>query len=172
MEPLLTICIQTFNRSQYLESLIKDLPCSDNISVLVGDYSSDTVHADRNKIVCSNSKNVQYYKGKDGGLDYGFNERCAKSSTDFCWMMPDDDIIRKDCINKVLCLLEDKRPALLLVNSSVSNESLTKVIKERNLFFIDDVVAVNEDNLSDIEHILSYIGACIFNRNLWVGKHR
>ena len=166
----LTICIQTFNRSNYLEYLLKSLPDCSSLKILVGDYSSDEYHSELNKYICNQRTNTVYYQGKDQGLDQGFCELMQRATTDYCWLMPDDDIILEEYLPQVLSILKNNKPSLLLVNSSVYTEELTKEIKQKS--FIQKLLLkeVSYENLSDVEHVLSYIGTCIFNRRLWL-KH-
>lgn len=167
-EPILTICIQTFNRSNYLECLLKALPDCNNFHILVGDYSSDAYHVDQNASMCNKRNHTRYYRSKDGGIDYGFCELMQKASTEYCWLMPDDDVIREEVLPQVLSILDNKKPSLFLVNSSVYNEELTKAIKQRSFTESSFLKVVSPKNISEVEHLLSYIGSCIFNRRLWL----
>ncbi len=167
-EPILTICIQTFNRSNYLECLLRALPDCNNFHILVGDYSSDAHHVKHNKLICHKRNYTSYYRGKDGGIDYGFCELMQKASTEYCWLMPDDDIIREKALPQVLSVLGNKKPSLFLVNSSVYNEELTMAIKQRSFTENSFLKVISSKNISEVEHILSYIGSCIFNRRLWL----
>ncbi|MDA7455170.1 glycosyltransferase [Planktomarina temperata] len=168
IDPILTICIQTFNRSNYLECLLNGLPDCSSFRILVGDYSSEEYHSNLNKKICDQRTHIDYYRGQDLGLDHGFCELMQKAKSEYCWLMPDDDIILEKKLSHVLSILENKKPSLLLVNSSVYNESLTKALKHKSFTEKLLLKEVSSKNIADVEHVLSYIGSCIFNRRRWL----
>lgn len=165
---LLTICIQTFNRSAYLEELLSSLPEDNSFQVLVGDFSTDAEHIRKNQIICSNWDNLVYFREEDQGLDAGFHRLILQSNSEYCWLMPDDDLVCWSEIRNICCALRSGAPDVLVLNSAVYNQKISKLIKG-TVFDLDETEQeLHSYNIRKYEHVLSYIGACIFKRCAWL----
>jgi len=164
----LTICIQTFNRSNYLNDLLESIPIDSSVQILVGDYSTEKEHIELNQKNCKKWKNLVYYQGKNAGLDYGFSELMLKAQTEYCWLLPDDDLVDPSTIDQLLATLKQHDPALLLVNSSVYTEGFVKNLKSSTIQLNLEIIQLEQMHYKKFVHMLSYVGSCIFKREYWL----
>lgn len=121
MNQLLSICIPTFNRHQYLDynlaNLIKWVPQYD-----LGIYISDNCSTDATKKVVEKYqhiyKRIYYYRQDNNiGADANFQFVLEWSQTDYAWLLGDDDIIDSTYVDDLLDNLQKKSYDLCVVNA-------------------------------------------------------
>ena len=159
----LSIIIPTKNRDMFLketlyniysgltervEVVIIDGMSKDNTKSIVQDFFES--HSDLKYI------EMETAEGFDKELDIGVQSAKGK----YCWVFSDDDIIYGNDINNVVKFLENcQNLDVLLVNSSIWNKELNKIISNQ---FLDheDMFGVGVDKL--FSHFISLIYDSLF----------
>lgn len=133
MNPILSICIPTFNRPEKIKLLLnfleKDILSNLNniydIEVIVGDNSSD----EKTQKYCiefldKKSINFEYYRNEQNlGLVGNIISLYKKAKGEYCWFMGDDDIYHKDIIKEVYKCTKKSKFAYIFINHKAFSES-------------------------------------------------
>ena len=176
MKPILSICITTKNRANYLEetllSILIQKPSSIEIVILDSSLDNQT----RSLIEKLNLLNpiFKYIKNEKLNLDEGYDEAVMNSNGLYCWLLPDDDIIIEESINIILNNIALDYD-LILLNLECYNKEMTLSLKqnlkhsENDLFF-----SKNDLNnfLSEMGILMSYIGSVVIKKSIWLSKPR
>ena len=108
--PLLSICIPTYNRAQYLKEALESIlnqihnDNKDKVEICVSDNASN----DYTEILVKKYKkrspvSIVYHKNlKNMGADYNYLKAVEIAKGKYCWLLGSDDVIEKDGINKIL----------------------------------------------------------------------
>ena len=166
-KPFLSICIQLFNRHETVVELLKDIPVRSDIEILVYDFSTDIKIAQKNNIFFQNRTGIQYKKFDNHGLDYGFDLLARNSQSEYCWLLPDDDLIETENFNKIISILTSNSPDFLLLNADVYTSNYKLLIKSSMHKTHKSLEIIDESNFVTIAQTLSYVGSCIFRRCMW-----
>lgn len=175
--PLLSICIATYNRADFigetLESIIPQL--NDEIEVVVVDgASTDNTSTVVNKIARHHSQ-VRYIQlPSKGGVDVDYCKAVEHARAEMCWLFTDDDLIRPGAISKVLMELK-KGYSLIVVNSELKNLDFTQVI-EKSLMKIENYRVFQSSELDNLFQCvipyLSFIGGVVIQKRLWLERDK
>lgn len=126
-EPLLTIIVPTYNRSQNLKLLLLTLReetvlIADNVSVLVLDNaSSDNTSAVINDIANNWPELIHHHHPTNIGAENNFLYAVKRIRTRWFWIIGDDDLPKRGIISNVLMLLQTRQPSLLYMESEWLN---------------------------------------------------
>lgn len=173
MNTRLSICIPTFNRRAYLietleallpEAILYDIPIyiSDNHS---SDNTVEAVQAFSREqyeliFLTINSKNI--------GFDSNVLNVVDLASSEYVWLLPDDDLPMVNAISRILKVL-DSNYSLLVVNFGTYSKDFSRVIEERCLPIIEDQVidSGGHEELLEYAYQLTYLGSLVVRRSLW-----
>lgn len=163
----LSICIPTYNRDVYLESLLRRLfeeisGLESEVEVVVSDNASDDLtrqvaaaYADR--------PNFRYRRrDTNGGGERNFIEVVAAAKGEWCWLYGDDDILAPNAVRIALDALARHNPDVLFTPLPGKN------VTDRILHFdsYKDVVRYFEDRPRMLLE-LTMITSGIFRRSVW-----
>lgn len=175
--PKLSICIATFNRGKFigetLESIVTQVPKDVEIIVVDGNSSDNSEKV----ISCFAEKylNFRYYREiTNSGVDQDYDIAVNYASSEFCWLMTDDDLLIDNSINKILSLIEMKYD-LIIVNSEIWNADFTKNLHTKMLnASVDKIYGPADENnlLGDLSTCLSFIGSVIIRKSVWMERDR
>lgn len=137
--PLLSICIPTYNRSQYLKKTIDSIICqeefkSENVEIVI----SDNCSTDDTEIVCKKYteqyENIKYFKNQENVRDRNFPLVLSKGSGVLLKLCNDTLIFNKDALNDLLHLIrncQDEKPVIFTSNNSqYPNEITVKSLED------------------------------------------
>ena len=174
----LSLCIATMNREQHiretLESIVSQLPPEVEIVILDGsshDATEKIVEQLRPRI-----PRLQYEHRAPNGFDRDFCAAVEMSRGDYCWLLPDDDILLSGAIDAVLRALA-KKPDCVIVNAEVRDHQLRQLLDPSRLHGGPDRVYSPlqfEDFARDVlkSEYVAYVGAIVVRREEWDARSK
>lgn len=176
-QPLLSICIATFNRGNFIKETIDSILSQNNelIEIIIVDGASiDQTQEILSKYV-SNHNNLYYYREQvNSGVDGDYDKAVTYANGEYCWLMTDDDILIEGSIDYLIGILKLNND-LVVVNSEVWNADLTKDLKTKMINIPIDKKYSNDDETEmfiDIATCISFIGSVIIKKQIWVERNR
>ncbi len=167
----------TFNRSQFisetLDSILKEIP-HDVELVIVNGASPDNTDAVVAPYLLKYPQISYYHEKKNSGVDEDFDKAVNYAKGEYCWLMPDDDLIIPGAISSILKALHEK-PDLVVINSECWNADFSKNLHTKMLNIEKDeryTAKDNEQSFLDLARCLSYIGSVIIERRKWLARDR
>lgn len=112
--PLLSICIPTYNRAQYLKDCLdniigqfRDRDIYEQIEVVISDNASKDNTQELVREYQKDFFNIRYFRNKENlGFDRNVDAVLTKAIGKFCWLMSDDDIIEKKALSFILGVIK------------------------------------------------------------------
>jgi abequosyltransferase len=178
---VLSICIATHNRGNYIGETLKSL-LSQNLSnnieiVILNSASSDKTE----EIIKSfNSPLIKYYfHDQKYGVDIDYNNVVNYANGKYCWLFTDDDLLKEGSIDYVLNILSNNQYTLdyLVVNSDLRNIDMNKIYKYKMINIDNDIIFENNlhsqnDHFSLLGDYLSFIGCLIVSKSFWDSRNK
>lgn len=136
---LLSICIPTYNRAELLNYNLSLLcPLLDqfsDIAIVVSDNCStdDTIKILEN--YRSRYSSFSYFvQEQNFGADKNFETVLKLTDSKYQWLLGDSKTVDEKGVRKIIELLSNYAPQLLLLNSGLWNEVPSKTYKNKNIF--------------------------------------
>lgn len=178
MTPRLSICIATLNRAAYLRETLIGLAsqgCGEVEVVVLDGGSTDATPAVIDEFRPRLPRLVYQRQARPGGVDQDFDAAVLLASGEYCWLMSDDDALRPGAMATVLDRLAGEPLSVLVVNGAVWNEDFSTVLRPSSMAVDRDRVYEPGDDerfFVDTGNYLSFIGALVIRRALWVSRAR
>jgi len=175
--PRLTICIATRNRADFLGETLDGILAQlrPGVELLVVDgASTDGTPALLARYAAASPAVRVVREPANTGVDGGYDLAVGSAHGDWCWLMTDDDLLVPGAVDRVLAELEHA-PEVVLVNAEVRDHTLSTVLARHRLGFGDDRAYRADEGdrlLAEVGDGLSYIGAVVVRRALWVARQR
>ena len=184
VKPLISICIPTFNRSEYLNFLLNGICLqvgaqSENIEIVVSDNAStDSTY---NIVLEQQEKgiNIRYSRSyRNLGLDRNIRNSVRASTGRYCWLMGDDDAVNNDAISMVVQYLKIYNPEIIIGNRVMCDDNLNVIsytpdIETDEQFLLYD--CIDRNNLIDYFNktrsttgMFNFLSTIIVNRDSWL----
>jgi glycosyltransferase involved in cell wall biosynthesis len=145
-----------------VEIVIVDGASTDHTSSVVKNYTE----------VC---KYINYIRlSSRGGIDQDFCKSVEYAKGEYCWLFPDDDLLRPNAIRAVLKEIQ-KDYSLIVVNARVMNTDFSKIIENKRLPIMTDEIYPEsdmEDLFKRVIPYMSFIGAVVIKRDLWMQREK
>lgn len=173
----LSICIATLNRAAFigetLESIISQATEQVEIVIVDGASSDNTeqvVDTFRQRFPA-----LRYFRQeKNMGVDRDFNRAVELASGEYCWLFPDDDLLKPGAIQTILS--ESCRGyEAIIVNAEVRNSDFSSLIEERRLRITKNRVYKPDQAecfFADTASYLSFIGGVVIKRDSWLAREK
>jgi abequosyltransferase len=174
----LSICIATRNRAalirETLINILKQATPDCEVVVVDGASTDDTEGVVRT--LAERHDNVRYFKqDKNGGVDRDFDRAVELARGEYCWLMPDDDVLQPDAIQVVLDAI-NKDYFLVIINTShfdaarltLISSTMLKTLTDNRIFRPHEV----DELFNECWILMSYIGSCIMQRKVWLERDR
>ncbi len=176
-QPLLSICIATYNRarfiSQTLESIIPQLT-HDTELVIADGASTDNTESILHKYATADPR-IRYMRlPQKGGVDQDYCKAVETARGQYCWLFTDDDLLKPGAVSAVLGKIGND-VSLIIVNAEVWNSYFTEMIEDRRIKADKDTLYENsefEKLFADTASYLSFIGGVVIRRDLWMQREK
>ena len=176
-KPILSICIATYNRADYigetLESIIPQL--TEEVEVVIVDGASTDSTGSVVKRYAEACNQIRYILlPSKGGVDQDYCVAVEHARGEMCWLFPDDDLLKPSAIKTVLDEVQ-KGYSLIIVNSEVMNGDFSKILAEMHLQIKSNEVFAEselEQLFRRIVPYISFIGCVVINRDLWLKREK
>ena len=176
-KPILSICISTLNRAAFigetLDSIVAQI--TSGVEVVVVDGNSSDSTKEIISAYCTRHANFRYFlEEENSGIDGDYDKAVNYARGQYCWLFPDDDLMAPGAMRTVLEYL-DGQTSLIVVDAEVRNVDLSEILEARRLGFsgVRDYEEKDSDRfMSDAGNALSFIGATIIRRDIWLARDR
>lgn len=173
----LSICIATFNRANFigqtLDSILSQMQKGVELVIVDGASPDHTEEVIQQYLKCH--PHIRYYREEENsGIDKDYDKAVGYARGEYCWLMPDDDLIKPDAIEVLLSRLDSKND-LIVVNAEVANANFSKILDAKLIKSDADKTydsSNKDDFLAEVGHGLSFIGCIIINRSKWLARER
>jgi glycosyltransferase involved in cell wall biosynthesis len=176
-KPRLSICIATYNRAGYIgetvESIIPQI--TDEVEIVIADGDSTDATSSVVKRYVEVCRQIRYIRlPSKGGVDQDYCKAVELAEGEYCWLFPDDDLLKPGAIRAVLNEIS-KGYSLIIVNAQVMNRDFSKILENKRLQ-IDTNEVYSESEMEPLfNRVVSYIhfiGCTVINRNLWMQREK
>jgi glycosyltransferase involved in cell wall biosynthesis len=177
IRPILSICIATYNRGRFIGATLESIlaQADDNVEIIVVDGASPDNTQEVIEPYLSQHPNLHYYReNTNSGVDCDYDKSVGYATGEYCWLMPDDDLLAPDAISRLLKFI-DKSYDLIVVNSEVWNADFSTSLDTRMLKLREDKtydVGDGEKVFVELATCLSFIGSVVIKRSVWLKKDR
>jgi len=177
IKPLLSICIATYNRAEYigetLESIIPQV--TDEVEIVVVDGASTDATGAVVQNYAKTCKQLNYIRlPSKGGVDQDYCKAVEHAHGEMCWLFPDDDLLMPGAIRTVLDEAENGY-SLIVVNAQVKNKKFSTTITDRLLNIYSDEIYSElklEQLFQSVISYMTFIGCVVINRELWLDREK
>jgi glycosyltransferase involved in cell wall biosynthesis len=175
--PLLSICIATRNRAEFLgetlDNILSQATAEVEVVVVDGASTDGTERLVRERQ--ARSAQLRYLRlPVNGGFDQDYDRAVEFARGDYCWLMSDDDLLKPGAVANVLQAISDNHD-LVVVNFEVWNKDYTQRVLPIFQPLPEDRLYAPTDSQSlfaELGSLLTYIGAVIIKRRLWLGRDK
>lgn len=173
--PLLSICIATHNRADYigetLDSIIPQL--TDEVEIVVVDGAS----TDSTRVVmeryAADCPRLRYIRlPEKGGVDQDYCKAVEHARGEYCWLFPDDDLFKPGAVQRVLVELR-KGHSLVIVNANVMDRRLSTLLHHSMLDSREDATYRSDELEGLFRRVvpgISFIGTVVIRRETWLER--
>jgi abequosyltransferase len=175
--PLLSICIATYNRADFIgETLDSITPqLTEDVEVLVVDGASTDNTEEVMHDYLQRCERIRYVRlPSKGGIDYDYNQAVELARGEYCWLFTDDDIIKPGTIRAIIDQIR-KSYDLIIINAEVRNLDLSELLQKRRIGILKNkVYSINdfEQFFIDNTPYMSFIGCVVIRRSIWQGREK
>jgi glycosyltransferase involved in cell wall biosynthesis len=130
-EPILSICIPTYNRSQFLRQALASIASSEDLNfseveICVSDNHSTDATTDVVKEFSKDLKIKFFRQEKNLGFSMNYIKVVSMAIGEFVWVIGDDDLLLTDSISKVIKMIKSyKEVDFFYVNAFVALKEYT-----------------------------------------------
>ena len=135
---LLSICIATYNRANFIGATIESIvsQVNDNIEIIIIDGASPDNTQQVIREYQKNFTQIKYYRLLEkGGVDRDYCKAIEFAKGTYCWLFTDDDILDQNAVNTVLTAIKTKKYALIVLNAKLCSRDLIQCYHKKFLNF-------------------------------------
>lgn len=174
----LSICMATFKRGRFIaETLDTILPqLSPDMELIVVDGASPDNTPDVVSHYAKAWPQLHYHREtENSGVDADYDKAVGYARGRHVWLMTDDDLLKPGAVGRVMDLLVNEDPDLLVVDAEIMDVQCAQALQARRFGFsgLRRYTATDGDRLlADAGDPLSFIGGTIIRRQLWEERDR
>ena len=181
MKFILSICIPTYNRAEYiietLESVVSQLGENSNVEITVSDNASKDNTKEIVESFQKRYKHIKYFRwDKNQGADRNYLKAVELASGEYCLILGSDDVLKKNAIIEFINNIKKYNSDIYLYGRDECDINLN-LIRQRQ-FFNEDLhinlglpndITVNEyfKKSTSLACVFSYISSIVFRRAKW-----
>ena len=175
--PLLSICIATRNRGHVIGATLDNIleQCGPQVELVVVDGASSDNTSTVVSARATAYPQLQYFpQAANSGIDGDFDKAVALARGAYCWLLTDDDFLLPGAVARVLAACQQGHE-VIIVDAEVFTADLSAKLFARRLPFIGERrygPADADQLLADCGQHLSFIGAVVIRRDLWLSRER
>lgn len=127
-QPLLSICIPTYNREKYLKECLDSIVNQewfniDEIEIVISDNASEDNTTDLVKSYQEKYKNIKYFRNDENlWFDRNLDNTINNASWNFCWTLSDDEIIIEWWLNYIKNIIKNNPDIWYIWISKINND--------------------------------------------------
>jgi len=166
--PKISICIPTYNRSNYLKMCLNSVVSSEyeNLEVIVSDNASQD---NTTEVVNSFSdKRLKYIRNeKNIGAELNILNLIANSTGDFIFFLTDDDLLNDSAISQTIQIIQE-HPDVGIIMSKMNILDDKTNEKQKDYTFHNDTILFDpgKDALLGLFHAAHVLSRCTIRRDL------
>jgi abequosyltransferase len=174
----LSICIATLNRAAFIGETLRSIgsQMQDEVEIVVLDGASKDATEQVVRSLQEDIPQLRYVRQDcNRGVDRDYNAAVELATGEYCWLMSDDDLAKPGVVEAVLRAIDNHRYGLIILNSEVRTLTLSQLLDHNRLRFNEDKVYRPEEFerlFEETSAYLSYIGAVVIRRDLWIARDR
>lgn len=177
--PLLSFCIPTHNRAALLAQLLENIKaqCNGQIEVVIVDGgSTDETESVVRAYEAAGGRSRYFRRERRCGIDIDVDKSVDLASSDYCWLMSDDDGLAPGSVNSMMAALKSGCD-LYICNRTVCDSQLAPI---RDRAWLRSGVGGSVFRLADREQmetylrhaqefgaVFSYLSALVVRRDMW-----
>ncbi len=159
--------------AETLESIVCQL--LDDVEVVIVDGASPDNTAAQVAPYVREYPNVRYIcEDTNSGVDQDYDKAVGYARGKYCWLMPDDDLLRPGAIARLLAATDENRE-LIVVDQEVRVFDFSQVLERSRTGRTEDQRYNSGDAeqlFADLGNHLTFIGAVIIRRDIWMARDR
>ena len=175
MQFKLSICIPTFNRSYYLNQLIRSilLQNNDNIEIVISDNASTDETMSLIRGFQANHNNISYFRcDSNVGADRNLLRAVSVARGEYCWLMGSDDVVEPFAVQAVLSILgQHANLAGMSVNLNIYTRELVlqknAVSVAGGKLTVDRLFHDRDECFTRLGLYFGFFSGQIINKRLW-----
>ena len=159
--------------AETLASIVSQL--QDDVEVVIVDGASPDNTAAQVAPYAREHPNVRYIcEQTNSGVDQDYDKAVGYARGKYCWLMPDDDLLRSGAIARLLAATDEDRE-LIVVDQEVRVFDFSQVLERSRTGRTEDRRYNSGDAeqlFTDMGNHLTFIGAVIIRRDIWMARDR
>jgi abequosyltransferase len=172
----LSICIATYRRAEFIAQTLQCIldQMDSRVELIVVDGASPDATSSVVVPLLAGVESSRYVREPvNSGVDGDYDRAVGYARGEYCWLMTDDDLLAPDAVARVLDAL-GHGPEAVIVNAQVRSADLSTLLSARLLNVESDREYVGgcESLFSDTANYLTFIGALIVRREIWMSRNR
>ena len=173
----LSICIATLNRGAFIGETLESIGAQahEDVEIVVLDGASKDNTEQVVRDLQRTMPNLRYIRqDTNHGVDRDFNTAVEHATGEYCWLMPDDDLVMPGAVQLILRAIE-RNYSLIIVNSELKSFDFSELLDHDRLRFAGDRIyppADFERLFEETSAYLGYIGAVVIKREIWLAREK
>jgi len=172
----LSICIATFNRAGALRATLERLcaQITDECEIIVADNASSDDTKQVALEFAARVPQLRYIRHESNkGWERNFHSAVCAASGEYCWLMPDDDVLKSTGVSAVLTAIRPDYSLIIVNVEYVSNWDHTKVVIPCAMAVDSDRVYRRDETdrlFREVSEHMRYVGAVVIKRSIWLER--
>lgn len=174
----LSFCIATYNRANFLAHTLDSIlsQITGDCEIVVSDNASTDATPEVLAEYAKRDERLRYVRQeRNVGIDRNFNHAVEHAQGKYCWLMPDDDVVKEEAVQRVLDALRSDF-SLVLINYEFRDHSLKSVMQQRLVNVQSDKVykgcEIHQLLVELPAELIVYAGSYVFERAVWLERDR
>ncbi len=182
-QPILSICIPTYNRVNYLKECLDSIVCQfrdkniyDQVEIVISDNASEDTTQELVREYQKNWDNIKYFRNNQNiGFDRNVLKAVDIAQGEYCWLLGDDDALFENALKTIIDKITLYGCSYYICNLwGFDHELRNKAVRKPNFNVVRDQKYNTLYNfvhsIKNHKNIIGYFSGLshqIFKRKLW-----